>query len=222
VVTAIEFDLLPFATTYAGMLAWDLTAAPQVLDRWRRWTAELPDSVTSAYRRILAPLRELRPELDTFARVPVTAVPRIHMDPEAPTPGAADSGLMEGLSQNAVDTMLELSGPGSGFGLVAAELRHLGGALGRKDENGGAVSHLDGEYNVLGAGFALDADGKAATLAEAGRLVRALGGDAKHYLGLDQRPGDARTGYDDATWQRLSTLRARYDPDRVLLANHEI
>jgi FAD/FMN-containing dehydrogenase len=255
VVTAIEFGLLPFATTYAGMLAWDLTEAPRVLDRWRHWTAELPDSVTSAYRhtqfppipqipepfrgrqwvivdgtiltgdddaeRILAPLRELRPELDTFARVPVTAVPHIHMDPEAPTPGAADSGLMDGLSQSAVDKMLELSGPGSGFGLVAAELRHLGGALKKRQESAGALAHLDGEYNVLGAGFAMDAESKAATLAEATKLVSALG-NQKHYLGLDQRANDARNGYDDATWQRLTTLRTRYDPNRVLLANHEI
>nr|WP_296073396.1 FAD-binding oxidoreductase [uncultured Actinoplanes sp.] len=256
VVTAMEFGLLPFATAYAGMLAWDLTAAPQVLDRWRQWTAELPESVTTAYRhtqfppipqipdpfrgrqwaivdgailagddeaeRILAPLRELRPELDTFARVPATAVPHIHMDPEAPTPGAADSGLIDGLTPSVADKLLELSGPGSGFGLVAAELRHLGGALSRPAGDGGAVSHLDGEYNVLGAGFAFDPDGKAATLAEAGRLVAALGGDGKHYLGLDQRPQDARAGYDDATWRRLTELRRHYDPNGVLLANHEI
>ncbi|MFG1995435.1 hypothetical protein ACGFJ7_36220 [Actinoplanes sp. NPDC048988] len=37
--------------------------------------------------RLLAPLRELKPEIDTFARVPSRVVSRIHMDPEEPTPG---------------------------------------------------------------------------------------------------------------------------------------
>lgn len=257
VVTAIEFGLLPFGEAYAGMLGWDLTDAPKVLERWRHWTLELPERVTSAYRhtqfppipeipepfrgrqwviidgailgndaeRLLAPLRELRPELDTWGRVPATAVARIHLDPEGPTPGAADSLLIDGLPQSAVDAMLELTGPGAGMGLVAAELRHLGGALGRPADNGGATSWLDGQYHALAAGFALDEAGKAATLAEAARFVQAIGAGnsrGRHYLGLHQGAGGPRTGYDDATWPRLTALKAELDPHRLFRANHEL
>lgn len=41
---------------------------------------------------LLAPLRALQPELDTFARVPAAALSRIHMDPEGPTPGMPGVG----------------------------------------------------------------------------------------------------------------------------------
>ena len=257
VITAIEFELLPFGSAYAGMLGWDLTDAPKVLERWREWTLAAPERVTSAYRhtqfppipqipepfrgrqwvivdgailgdepeRLLAPLRELRPELDTWARVPATAVPRIHMDPEGPTPGAADALLLDGLPQSAVDRMLELTGPGSGMGLVAAELRHLGGALARPASGGGATSWLDGQYHALAAGFAFDEAGKAATLAEAARFVAAVGennSSGRHYLGLHQGSGGTRTGYDDATWRRLTELKAKLDPGRVFRANHEL
>ncbi|WP_228488961.1 FAD-binding oxidoreductase [Raineyella fluvialis] len=35
---------------------------------------------------IIAPLRELGPEMDTFGRTPAAALSRLHMDPEGPTP----------------------------------------------------------------------------------------------------------------------------------------
>jgi hypothetical protein len=44
----------------------------------------------------------------------------------------------------------------------------------------------------------------------------------KHYLGLHQGADDARSGYDDVTWQRLAKLRTELDPDQVFLANHKI
>ena len=39
VVTALEFDLLPVSTAYAGMLAWDWTHAQRVLTAWGEWAA---------------------------------------------------------------------------------------------------------------------------------------------------------------------------------------
>ena len=40
--------------------------------------------------RLLAPLRELGPEIDTFAQGPATALADLHMDPPEPVPAAAD------------------------------------------------------------------------------------------------------------------------------------
>src|SRR5688500_1208964 len=55
VVTALEFDLLPVSTAYAGMLAWDWTHAQRVLTAWGEWAATSPDSVTSVARLFQAP-----------------------------------------------------------------------------------------------------------------------------------------------------------------------
>src|SRR5690606_24147076 len=100
VVTALEFDLLPVRTVYAGMMAWDWAHAARVLTTWSEWCAASPESVTSVARlfqvpdvawlpadmrgrqlvvvdaaalegaeeatALLAPLRALRPEIDTF------------------------------------------------------------------------------------------------------------------------------------------------------------
>jgi FAD/FMN-containing dehydrogenase len=55
VVTALEFDLLPLTTVYAGMLAWDESQASRVLRAWVEWCAETPEEVTSIARLLHAP-----------------------------------------------------------------------------------------------------------------------------------------------------------------------
>src|SRR5699024_12277362 len=44
-------------------------------------------------QRILAPLRQLSPKVDTFAQVPPSSIARLHMDPEGPTPVTADTEI---------------------------------------------------------------------------------------------------------------------------------
>src|SRR5919106_137755 len=55
----------------------------------------------AAAREALAPLRALRPEVDTFARVPAASLVRLHLEPEGPTPGYASSTLISGLPDDA-------------------------------------------------------------------------------------------------------------------------
>jgi len=55
VVTALEFDLFPITTAYAGALIWDLSDAPTVLPRWAEWSATAPESVTTSYRHVQFP-----------------------------------------------------------------------------------------------------------------------------------------------------------------------
>lgn len=62
VVTSLEFDLLPIATAYAGMLAWDWQHARRVLTAWGEWTADAPESVTSVARIFQVPDIEWLPD----------------------------------------------------------------------------------------------------------------------------------------------------------------
>lgn len=57
IVTAVEIDLLPVAEFYGGALVFDGDQASEVLHAWRRWSAELPESVnTSVSLQQLPPL----------------------------------------------------------------------------------------------------------------------------------------------------------------------
>lgn len=78
---------------------------------------------------LLRPLRDLRPELDTFTFVPPSALGHLHMEPELPVARLADDGLAGALPAAAVDDLVAVAGPGSGSPLATVELRHASGAL---------------------------------------------------------------------------------------------
>ncbi len=62
---------------------------------------------------LLAPLRALAPEMDTFGRIPVTGLLGVHMDPPEPTPSVSDHSLIGVLTQDAIDALLAKVGPGT-------------------------------------------------------------------------------------------------------------
>ena len=54
VVTAIEIELFPIETVYAGVMFWPQERAREVLQAWREWTEPFPDEIVSV-GRILNP-----------------------------------------------------------------------------------------------------------------------------------------------------------------------
>ncbi|MGC3956288.1 MAG: FAD-binding protein [Propionicimonas sp.] len=170
--------------------------------------------------RILAPLRELGPELDTFGRVPAPAVSRIHLDPEGPTPSVTDSVLLAELPNEAVDALLAVAGPDSGTSLLAAEIRHLGGRL--KQPADAALACLDGDYLAFFVAIAATPELGALGRADAARAAAGLAGWASggRYLNFDDNAVEVAAGYSSQAWQRLQAVRAAVDPERRLLANH--
>ena len=130
---------------------------------------------TSAGEELLAGLRALRPEIDTFGRVPAASLVRLHMDPEGGAPVASDSAMLGGFPDAAVDAFLAEVGPGATTPLLMAELRQLGGALGRPHAGGGALSHLDAEFVMFAGALAMDAEIGAAGHADGGPAQRGAG-----------------------------------------------
>jgi len=64
IVTAVEIDLLPVPQFYGGALYFDGADAPAVVDRWRTWSAALPEAGTSSFVLLqLPPLPFVPPPL---------------------------------------------------------------------------------------------------------------------------------------------------------------
>lgn len=61
---------------------------------------------------LLAPLRALSAEMDTFTRIPTSAVIDMHMDPPDPMPGVSDHTMLSGLPDDAIASLLAAVGPG--------------------------------------------------------------------------------------------------------------
>ncbi len=184
--------------------------------------AGLPDFLRERAAELLAPLRALGPELDTFAPIPPVGLSRIHMDPEEPMPGISGSALLDGLTAETIDALVDTAGPGSGSPLLLIELRHLGGALGR--HAGGALSRFDGEYLYFAAGIPMDPAAVAALEAHFALVGAVLAPHASggQYLNFAERPTDPAAFYGEETYARLCRVKARVDPLELFRGNHEI
>jgi FAD/FMN-containing dehydrogenase len=236
IVTALELALVAPAPMQAGLLGWPGVRAEEVLHAWRAWTADIPREVTSIARLVggdheprvyveavallepeptatlLAPLRALGPEDDTFAPAPASALDTLHFDVLGERPVYYDHLMLDALPAEALDALLEVAGPGAGFPLLDVELRHLGGALNDRSRHSGALGALDAEYGIVVA-----ADPAAATSAR--ELCDAVSPWAAghifvSFIGQSSITDDVFTS--DAL-RRLQAVKALYDPgDRFL------
>jgi FAD/FMN-containing dehydrogenase len=164
---------------------------------------------------ILAPLRALGPEVDTFAEVPPVALSYIHMDPEDPMPAISTSATMDALPAEAVDAMVDGFGEGSGSPLLMVELRHIGGALARPGTS--ALSHLPGEYLMFASGISMGPELDIHTEQAFARLRDTVApwASARAYGNFTERKCTPRELYGDDAAVRLQAIRVAYDPDRL-------
>jgi FAD/FMN-containing dehydrogenase len=175
-------------------------------------------------RELLRPLRDLGPELDTFAAVPPAVLGHLHMDPDDPVPFAGSSQLLDELPTAAIEAIVEAAGPGSRSPLLSFELRQLGGALREPPPNAGALDTLDHEFLTLAVGMIMDPG-----------MARAINGQfdvveeslkpwdsGVKFANFVEVPIDMRMCYPRETFDRLQAVKRRYDPDDLFRANHPI
>ena len=174
--------------------------------------------------RVLAPLRGLGPELDTFGVMPAAALQHIHMDPEQPVPGLSDHTMLAELDDAAIDRFVDMAGIGAGSPLMFVELRQLGGALAEPADGAGAISRLEGAYAFFAIGIPVDPAAGAAIEAHLPLVREVLRPyeTGRAYSNFSERPADLSSMFDDATYHRLVAVKDRFDPQDVFQANQPL
>ncbi len=174
-------------------------------------------------RRLLAPIRELGPVTDTFAMVPPAALGDLAMDPREPLPFLSGHDLLDDVPAAAIDALVDAVGPGSDAAITMVQLRHLGGALGRRSASAGARATLPGTICVFSLGVAPDEETARATAATISAIRDATASHrAGYYPNFIEDPSDASAFFDPATWRRLREIKSLYDPDDLFKANHAV
>lgn len=175
--------------------------------------------------RLLAPLRQLQPEMDTFADVDPAELARLHMDPEEPAPYISDHAMIDELpAPETAAKIVAAAGEGSDSPLLAMELRHLGGALTRCAEGHGARSSLQGELLFFSVTPLMPGVDPAAVRAKNAEL-RELFGESlaeREYLNFSERPGVLGDFFDPRTMTRIAAVKHEHDKTGMFQANFDV
>jgi FAD/FMN-containing dehydrogenase len=250
VVTSFEYQLHHVPQVLAGPVFHPFPAAANVLDFYSQFSSDTPDELTTGGallhtpegmpvagiigvwngpldtgERALQPLREFGPPVvDEIQAMPYTAI-QSALDPAFPVGNRyySKGHLIGEMTEDIVAILVESYGrvPSPGCFIV---LQPLGNAARRVDPAATAFSHRHARYELtILAGWTDPADDEQCV-----RWVRELY-DATERFGLGHYVNSlvdddqsVETAYQPATLQRLSALKAKYDPTNFFRLNPNI
>ncbi len=170
---------------------------------------------------LIRPLRDLGPEIDTFALMPSQELSVVHMDPEDPLPYAGDGVLLADLPPAAIKLMVEAF---VGSPLLHVEVRHLGGAAAIRSAEHGVLDAIDQPFVTFTFGLTPDAEVLAAVDRHVALLLAALRpwDSGRRYLNFAESQVNPRTIFPTESFDRLRQAKERYDPTDMFQANHPV
>ncbi|MEV4253351.1 FAD-binding oxidoreductase [Spirillospora sp. NPDC049652] len=182
----------------------------------------------AAGERLVAPLREVAPRLvDDVREMPYAEVGTIHNEPDVPMGYHATHALVGELPQSAVDEALAITGPGGSDAPRIMEIRHLGGAMAKAPEVPSAVGHRDAAHLVAFLS-PLRRDATADGVRDLHDRLDAtvapwkLGHALNFLYGANATVENVRAAYEPGDHDRLTRLKAEYDPSNLFRLNHNI
>ncbi len=179
-----------------------------------------PDDAPAA----IAPFRALATPLADMVRP--MSYPDIYPPEDAsyrPT-AVARTLFLDGVDRDAAATIVERLRQ-SDAAMRAVQLRVLGGAMARVPAEATAFAHRTSRIMANVASFYSGAEDRAARAAWVDELAGALRGrDQGAYVGFigDEGPERVRAAYPGETWDRLTSIKRRYDPGNVFRRNQNI
>ncbi|WP_158852606.1 FAD-binding oxidoreductase [Saccharothrix deserti] len=178
-----------------------------------------------ASERLVAPLRALHPMIDTLREMSYPESVTIYNDPVAPGTFEAGTAMMGELDAIAVRAILDLAGPHVPVPHIV-ELRHLGGRLAHPPAVGNAVGNRDARFLFNVASRLERADITDVRPAHK-KMFEAIapwstGGRFLNFMNGESDSEQVRSAYDPKDYQRLTELKAVYDPANTFRSNHNI
>lgn len=171
--------------------------------------------------RMVAPFREVAPVLaGRVGEMPAAQISAVHADPTEPGPIWDRGMLLKAIDPDFVAAFLEVLGPEQHIPVVAAEVRHLGGATHRDVPGGSAVGGRDADFTLVMIGapdvalfetvLPAIADGVTARLAPWVADVTNI-----NFSGDLSVVGAYERSWPTETFARLAAVRRAVDPDGV-------
>ncbi|MFW0792641.1 FAD-binding oxidoreductase [Gordonia sp. CPCC 205515] len=172
------------------------------------------------HAEILAPMRAVTtPLLDAVGPMPYAAIGAIHADPVDPMPTHEGAALLHDLPDDAIDALLDATGPTSGSALTVVEMRLLGGAFADEPTVRSALCHRDAALTLTTIGVLAPPIAEA-VIGDSGRTIDGMapwstGGRLPNFAASSD-PAVNATCYDDDTRSWLAALADQHDRRGVL------
>jgi FAD/FMN-containing dehydrogenase len=173
---------------------------------------------------LLAPLRELEPENDTIDTLPISELIGLSLDPDHPVPVVGDGLMLSELPPEAVHELARVAGHDVESPLLSVELRHLGGELARTQSGHGALASIKALYAMFAVGITPDPS-TASTVAAAINELRvgiSPWTAPSMYMNFAETRRAPTALWSEHGYRRLCQIKARFDPDDLIRANHPI
>jgi FAD/FMN-containing dehydrogenase len=178
-----------------------------------------------AGERALAPFRTLATPLADLVRP--MSYPELFLEPEGEEEyhplAASYTGFADAIGAEVAAEIIEHLEEPVGM-MRVAQLRRLGGAMARVPNDATAFAHRDQPIMVNVGNLFLDAAERPASQAWVDGTVDVIGRSAAGYSNFlgDDGPERVRAAYPGATWDRLRSIKARYDPTNLFRMNQNI
>ena len=209
VVTSLEFRLYPVARVFTGTATFALDDAFEVLDRYRRWAAGAPDTVSTvallngdgvvikamstdvtavALRPLWRDAARVETQVIPYAQARMGGVPARHQD------------FFRSLGDRDIATAIAAHEENG----TTVEIRHWGGAI--SSTTGGPAGHRDAPFSI--------------TLENPGNhLPTGIGATFYNFL---RDPDRVDSAFTPANLNRLRRIKRAYDPSNFFHVNHNI
>lgn len=181
-----------------GCYCGSVAQGEALLDYWRNWRAPL---------------------IDDFKPMPFSQVAMISNDPVEPMAALTSTAWLRDLSDEAIEIMVNSSNPAQGSPLSFLEVRHIGGAVARPQAS--AYSNRDGVLNMQMVGAFFSTEGQTTLKNFMAQVKQAMqptltGKVYMNFLEGEESRAQVKNGFSPEAYQRLTELKARYDPDNRL------
>lgn len=171
---------------------------------------------------LLQPWFEQMPPLMNMMRaMPFSEVGTISNDPVDPVAAYSTGVWLNELSDDAIDTILDYAVPKNAPPtLIFAEVRQTGGAMARVSPDASAYSNRQAPHLLEMVGATPTQEAYEAVKAYVGQVKAALqpalsGGVYMNFMSGEEARQQVNKGFSPEAFQRLTLLKAKYDPDNV-------